>query len=120
MLNIKLVIGLGVGLLLSIGGNLLLAHKLINAGTACETKIAEARSEAAIAALTGRNEMLGQQIQLVAADRTELLTAMGDVAARQDATLARLRSLIGELPVPTCGPGRDRVEAWNSIGRGDP
>jgi hypothetical protein len=120
MLDLKAIAVLGALLIGSLGGNLWLGHKLLNAGTECENKALQAQLDAHIVALDGRVAALDQQIQLSAADRAELIAALNDVNATEAATLNRLRRLIGDLPTPTCDPGAERVEAWNSIGRGEP
>lgn len=120
MIDLKVIAALGAALLLSIGGNLWLGHKVLTGKLECAHAAEVARLEGQAQALQGRTDLLGTQIGLVAADRASLVAALDDVQAREDAALARLRRLIGELPTPTCAPGAGRVEAWNSIGRGDP
>lgn len=107
-------------LLLSLGGNVWLSHKVLSARAECAAKAETARLEGQVAALADRSDTLGMQVQLVTADRTELLGALNQINEEQAASVARLRRLIGELPTPTCAPGSARVDAWNSIGRGDP
>lgn len=118
--DIKLIIGLGAALFLSIGGNLWLGHKVLTGKLECAHAAEVARLEGTAQALQGRTDLLGSQILLASADRAELMQSLTDIHERERSTIERLRGLLGALPTPTCAPGADRVDAWNSIGRGDP
>lgn len=120
MVDMKLIVGLGLGLLLSIGGNLWLGHKVLTGKLECAHAAKLAREEGRSAALQGRADLLSDQVGLVVADRNELLQNLSDIHDNERATIARLRGLLGKIPTPTCAPGSARIEAWNSIGRGDP
>ncbi len=120
MIDLKLIVGLGIALFASVGANLWLAHKVLTGKLECAHAAQVARVEGIASAYEGRTDLLGAQIALAGADRATLLASINEIHNREKATLARLSGLIAKLPTPTCAPGADRVEAWNSIGRGDP
>lgn len=120
MIDLKLIVGLGAALALSIGGNLWLGHKVLTGKLECAHAAEVARLEGQAQALQGRTDLLGAQIGLVTADRAELMQSLTDIHKREQSTIERLRGLLGALPTPTCAPGATRVDAWNSIGQGDP
>ena len=53
-------------------------------------------------------------------DQRAIAQLQRELQNRQVETVTVYRDRIRQLPAPSCAPGRDRVEAWNTIALGEP
>lgn len=81
-----------------------------------------ARLKGEVEALQDRADALDLQGRLLAQDAQTLLSNLSEINRREDAQLGAWRQLMRELPpLPAgCGPGAQRVEAFNQTMRAEP
>lgn len=105
----------------AIGTSLWLGHSLLNERKACAERIEAARLAGVVEALQGRADALDLQARALAEDAQRLLADLDAARTRQIAAADRWQKWARDLPpLPEgCGPGADRVEAFNRVMRGE-